>query len=223
MCGRYSLGKTDRFEWGRFGVKPLPGLQPHWNITPSADVVAIRDGKDGREATWLRWGLIPNWAKDPTIGNRLVNARAESAHTKPAFESAFKSRRCLLPADGFYEWQVVPGQKRRQPWRVEAKDGALLALGALWESWRAPEGDARETCTILTVPVNASLEHIHDRMPVIVAASDFNTWLSRETSSDSAKSLCHPAPDALLTAWRISFAINAAANDDASVAAPLTE
>ena len=221
MCGRYSLGKTDHLDWGRFGVAPNPCLEPHWNIAPGTDVLAIRDSRDGREATWLRWGLIPHWAKDPGIGNRHVNARAESADEKPAFRDAFRSRRCILPADGFYEWQAIPGQKRKQPWRVESKDGAIFALGALWESWRAPGGETRETCTVLTVPVNDALRHIHDRMPVLVAPADYGEWLSLGSAMDVVKALCRPAPDDLLDAWRVSLAINAAANDGASLAAPL--
>lgn len=223
MCGRYSLGKTDRLDWGRFGVPAVPNVTPRWNIAPGTDVLAIRAAKGGREATWLRWGLIPIWAKDPTIGNRLANARAESAHEKPAFRTAFRSRRCVLPADGFYEWQVVTGQKRKQPWRVEPRDGDVLALGALWEAWHDPAGGARETCTILTVPVNQSLAHIHERMPVIIAPRDLGAWLSRETTSEEAHALCRSAPEELLTAWRISLAINAPTNDDESVARPLAE
>lgn len=223
MCGRYSLGKSDRLDWARFGVPAIPNLKPRWNIAPGTDVVAIREGKFGREAATLRWGLIPNWSRDPAIGHRLTNARAESAHEKPAFSAAFTARRCLLPADGFYEWQVVPGRKRKQPWRVEPADGGVLALGGLWEHWRGAEGEERETCTILTVPVSDALAHIHDRMPVIVAPAEFGAWLARETSVERARDLCRSAPGALLTAWRVSLAINAATNDDQSVTAVLDE
>jgi putative SOS response-associated peptidase YedK len=223
MCGRYSLGKTDRVDWGTFGVAPLAGLDPHWNIAPGSDVVAIREGTAGREATLVRWGLIPAWAKDPSIGHRLVNARAETAHEKAAFRDAFVSRRCLLPADGFYEWQVVKGEKQKQPWRIEAKDGSMLALGALWESWRDPEGGTRETCTILTVPVNTALSHIHDRMPVIVATRAFAAWLARDAGAANVKELCEPAPDALLAAWPIGLGVNDPANDDESVAEPIAQ
>lgn len=221
MCGRYSLGKTDRLDWGKFGVAPLPNLEPHWNIAPGAEVVAIREGVAGREATLLRWGLIPSWAKDPSIGNRLANARAETAHEKPAFRGAFRSRRCLLPADGFYEWQVVKGKKRKQPWRIEAKDGAILALGALWEAWREPGGATRESCTILTVPVNTALAHLHERMPLIVAPPAFAPWLAPETSTERARELCHAAPDALLAAWPVGLAVNTPTNDDPGLAEPI--
>jgi putative SOS response-associated peptidase YedK len=222
MCGRYSLGKADRVDWGSFGVAPLPNLVPHWNIAPGADVVAIREGAAGREATLLRWGLIPGWAKDAGIGNRLANARAETAHEKPAFRGAFKARRCLLPADGFYEWQVVKGEKRKQPWRIEATDGAILALGALWESWRDPGGETRETCTILTVPANTSLAQIHDRMPLIVAPRAFTAWLARDTSTERAKELCVEAPEVLLAAWPIGHAVNTPTNDGPGIADPVT-
>lgn len=219
MCGRYSLGRTDRLDWAGLGVAPLPDLAPHWNIAPGADVLAIREGGAGRQAVTLRWGLIPSWAKDPAIGHRLANARAESADMRTAFRDAFRLRRCILPADGFYEWEGLKGQKRRQPWRVEARDGGILALGAIWESWRDPEGDPLETCTILTVPANETIEPIHDRMPVIVARGDIAAWLSPKRSVGDAKALCHPAPDDLLDCWRVSFAINTATNDDATVAA----
>lgn len=221
MCGRYSLGKTDCVDWGGFGVAPVPGLVPHWNIAPGSEVVAVRASTRGREVVLLRWGLIPIWAKDPSIGNRLVNARAESAHTTPAFRDAFAARRCLLPADGFYEWQVVPGQKRKQPWRIAALDGGTLALGALWESWRDPAGGTRDTCTILTVPVNDALREIHDRMPVIIGPRNYGSWLAVDSPIEQARALCRPAPNAALQAWRISMEINAAVNDGESVVIPL--
>lgn len=218
MCGRYSLGKTDLIEWSRLGVGPPARLDARWNIAPGSDVLVIRHGAKGREAAMLRWGLIPSWAKDPGIGHRMVNARAESAHERPAFSSAFASRRCLLPADGFYEWQVVQGRKKKQPWRIEAKDGSILALGGLWESWRDPGGEARETCTILTVPVSTALAHIHDRMPVIIADVDSDRWLDARASVDDARGLCRPAPGALLDAWPISLAINEPTSDGPTVA-----
>ena len=234
MCGRYSFGKTDRADWVRFGVPAVPNLAPNWNISPGSAVLAVRErtvpgahaARDSaaavqRETALLRWGLVPAWASEPAIGNRFVNARAESAHERTAFREAFRARRCLLPADAFYEWQAIPGQKRKQPWRVEPVDGGLLALGALWESWRGRAGEAIESCTILTVPANASLGQIHDRMPVIVAPGAFNAWLSPETPHDRVRDLCRPAPDTALKAWRISLDINIAANNDAGLARPL--
>ena len=124
MCGRYSFGKLDRVDWGKFGVPPVPDLPPRWNISPGANVIAVRHGAEGNETAALRWGLIPSWAKDPAVGRKLANARAETAHEKPSFRAAFRARRCLLPADGFYEWQVVPRHRHRLPWRIERADGA---------------------------------------------------------------------------------------------------
>lgn len=223
MCGRYSLGRTDRLDWGRFGVAAISGLVPRWNITPGTDVLAVREGADGRETALLRWGLIPHWAKDPAIGHRLVNARTETAHEKPSFREAFRSRRCLLPADGFYEWQAVPGVRRKQPWRIEAATGEPIALGALWEFWRDPAGQRVDTCTVLTVPVSRALAHIHDRLPLILDPHDWARWLSPRTAPDGARSLCHSAPEALLTAWQISERVNDVSNDDEEIVRQLDE
>ncbi len=221
MCGRYSLGKTDRVDWHRFGVPPIPTLEPRWNISPGTDVLAVRHGSEDHETAWLRWGLIPSWAKDPSIGHKLANARAETAHVKPSFRSAFKARRCLLPADGFYEWQVVPGRTHKQPWRIEHAGGDALALGALWEFWRDPEGLKIETCTILTVPVNRTLAHIHERLPLIVEPRAWARWLSPHTTVEAARELLRAAPDEALVAWKISEQVNVVAHDDPSLTEPV--
>jgi putative SOS response-associated peptidase YedK len=143
MCGRFALSKSDRIDWAQFGVKRGPMLPPHWNLGPGRAIAAGRDAGEGPEVAMLRWGLIPFWASDPTIGNRLANARAESAAEKPAFRAAFRARRCLIPADGFYEWQVVSGQSKKQPWFVQRADGGVFALAGLWERWEPKAGAAR--------------------------------------------------------------------------------
>jgi len=217
MCGRYSLGRTDRMDWAALGIADIPALDPRWNIAPGTEVLAIRHAGEGNEAAYLRWGLIPSWAKDPSIGHKLANARAETAHEKPSFRAAFKARRCILPADGFYEWQAVAGQRKKQPWRIEATDGAILALGGLWEFWRDPEGKKVETCTVLTVPVNDRMRHIHERLPLILPRHDWHRWLSPHTTVDKARELLHAPPDDSLTAWRISDRVNAVSNDDESL------
>ena len=225
MCARYSLGKTDRLDWGKFGVYKVPALVPRWNVAPGTDVLVIRDVREkGREATTsIKWGLIPYWAKDPKVAHQHINARAETAHEKSAFEGAFKTRRCLLPADGFFEWQTVPGQKRRLPWRAEPADGGILALGGLWDRWKSPEGELVETCTILTVPPNRALAPIHDRMPVLIAPADYERWISEETPLAEARALCAPAGDEELRAFRVSFAVNSSENDEEAVVHPLRE
>jgi putative SOS response-associated peptidase YedK len=245
VCGRYSFGKTDRIDWVRFGVPPVPDLFPRWNIGPGSMVLAVREGREtaasiataatharrgakagaafihSREVADLRWGLIPGWSRDASVGNRLANARAESAHEKPSFRNAFEARRCVLPACGFYEWQGVAGQKRKQPWRIEPAAGGFFSLGALWERWHGPDGDERETCTILTVPASRALAHIHDRMPVLIDDADLGDWLSHATPLERARALCVSGPDDRCVAWCVSMAINAPANNDPSVAAPL--
>ncbi len=205
MCGRYSLGRNDRIDWEQLGVPRIPDLLPRWNIAPTMPVLAVREragSTDGaRETAWLKWGLIPSWAKDATICAKLMNARSDTAAEKPSFRSAFKARRCILPADGFFEWQGVPGARKKQPWRLEDVDGRILALGALWERWTPPEGDPIETCTILTTDVSPGLAHIHDRLPVIVAPGDWAAWLSPRTPREEVQALCHTPPDGTLNAW----------------------
>jgi len=223
MCGRYSFGKLDRVDWGKFGVPPIPGLIPRWNISPGSDVIAVRSAAEGHETASLRWGLVPGWAKDPAIGHRLANARSETAHEKPSFRAAFKARRCLLPADGFYEWQVVAGRRHKQPWRIERADGSILALGGLWEFWRDQQGAKLETCTILTVPVNAALAHVHDRLPLLVDRHDWARWLSPHTSVHAARALLRSPPEDALAAWKISEAVNVVSHDDPSIIEPISD
>jgi putative SOS response-associated peptidase YedK len=209
-------------DWARFGVPPLSDLAPRWNIAPGTDVLAVRHAAAANEAVWLRWGLIPSWAKDPSIGRRLANARAETAHEKPSFRAAFRARRCLLPADGFYEWQVAADRRTKQPWRIERADGDIVALGGLWEFWRDPEGHNVETCTVLTVPANMALGHIHDRLPLILDERDWHRWLSPHTTVDKARELLRAVPDDFLAAWRISDRVNVVAHDDPSLVEPVT-
>lgn len=201
MCGRYSLGRNDRIDWGHFGVPAIPDLVGRWNIAPTQQVLAVREREGARETAWLKWGLIPFWAKDPSIGAKLMNARSDTAAEKPSFRAAFKARRCLLPADGFYEWHPVPGARKKQPWRLQATDGSLLALGALWERWRPTEGDPVESCTILTTDVSPDLVHIHDRLPVLIQPQDYAAWLDPRTPLDQVQALCCPPADGALSAW----------------------
>ena len=221
MCGRYSFGKIYRMDFSRFGVAPIPDLVPRWNISPGADVLAVRHGAGGHESVFLRWGLVPHWAKDPSVGHKLANARAETVHEKPSFRTAFKARRCLLPADGFFEWQAVKGRRHKQPWRVERADGAVIAFGGLWEYWRDAQDTKLETCTVLTVPVNAALAHIHNRLPLILDRHDWGRWLSAHAGEDTVRALLHAPGDDVLVAWKVSEAVNAVSHDDPSVLQPL--
>jgi putative SOS response-associated peptidase YedK len=176
MCGRFTLTRPATDVREQFQLDTMPELQPRYNIAPTQPVLAVRssDG-DHREAVFLRWGLVPSWASDLSIGNRLLNARSETAAEKPSFRAAFLRRRCLIVADGFYEWQTVLGKK--QPIHFRFRDGRLFALAGLWEHWNAADGIAVESCTILTTSANELVRPLHERMPVILDPVHHKGWL----------------------------------------------
>ena len=177
MCGRFTLFEADQILSREFSVHVPLSLGPRYNIAPSQPVATIRisPATGEREMAIFRWGLVPHWAKDPSIGNRLINARAETAHEKPAFKSAFRTRRCLIPTNGFYEWQKQ--ERHKQPFFVRMRKGRLFAFAGLWDHWEEEGGSAVDTCTILTTGTNEILKPIHDRMPVIVAPQNYDLWL----------------------------------------------
>jgi putative SOS response-associated peptidase YedK len=214
MCGRFALSKSDRIDWAQFGVRRGPQLPPHWNLGPGRPIAVVRAGAKEVEVVMLRWGLIPFWSREPSIGHRLANARAETAHEKPAFRAAFQKRRCLIPSDGFYEWQVVAGAAKKQPWFIARRDGAVFALAGLWEQWQPPEGDAVETCTVMTTGANALMRPIHDRMPVVIPPAHYAAWLSPETPAGEARELMPAWDPSGWTAHRVSARVNTPANDD---------
>ena len=196
MCGRFALSKSDRIDWAQFGVTRGPMLPPHWNLGPGRAIAAVRDAGEGAEVAMLRWGLIPFWASDPTIGSRLSNARAESAAEKPAFRAAFRARRCLIVADGFYEWQVVKGASKKQPWFVQRGDGGAFALAGLWETWSPEAGtDVIESCTILTTEPNAdgadSLAHAGDHSAGVVRVVAVSGHIARGRTRAARGVGCH--------------------------------
>jgi putative SOS response-associated peptidase YedK len=175
MCGRYTLKSNAHAVASLCNLPDIPELKARYNIAPTQLVPVVRPGQAGRELTMLRWGLIPSWAKDPKIAHSLINARAETAAEKPAFRSAFKRRRCLIPSDGFYEWKKVGKQKL--PLHIRRRDEAPFAFAGLWEIWRPPEGDPIETCAILTTTANEVVAPLHHRMPVILPPEHFDAWL----------------------------------------------
>ena len=223
MCGRFGLTRPDRLDLKRFGVTGLPEVRPRFNIAPGTDVLVVRERKGEREATALRWGLVPWWADDPAIGARMANARADSAFTRPAFRDPMRMRRCLIPADVFYEWQVVPGQRRKQPFAVALKTGEPFALGGLWDYWKPKDGtgDGLASCAILTTEPNALLAPIHDRMPVIVPAAQYQAWLDPRTPAPAVMELVQSHPSDAMNAWAIGTRVNKAEADDAGILAPL--
>jgi putative SOS response-associated peptidase YedK len=179
MCGRYTLRVSPAELAEIFETLRTIEWSPRYNIAPTQTVVAVRQGEQGRELARVRWGLIPSWAKDAKIGNNLINARADGVATKPSFRHAFKKKRCLIPVDGFYEWQVVPGQKTKQPFHIGLQDAPVFAFAGLWESWTDPEGKPVESSSIITTDANEAMAAVHNRMPVILDPKDYDEWLDR--------------------------------------------
>jgi putative SOS response-associated peptidase YedK len=212
MCGRFTLTSADDLIRDLFELKSLPSLEPRYNIAPTQEVLAVRSADEGREALLLRWGLVPQWADDTSIGSRLINARSETVASKPAFRDAFRQRRCLVVADGFIEWQASQG--RKQPYHVRMKDGSPFGFAGLWERWRDEDGQWLQTCTILTTEPNELVEPIHDRMPVILPTALHERWLDTRTSPAGLTELLGPFPAAAMEAVAVSTRVNSVRNDD---------
>lgn len=215
MCGRFALFSPEEMLSAMFGVEGAGFPSPSYNIPPTRDIAAVRAAAEGaarRELALLRWGLIPSWAKDPAIGNRMINARAETAPDKPAFRSAFRLRRCLVPADGFYEWRKAGA--RKQPYFVRMADGRPFAIAALWELWAGPDGEIA-SCTLLTTDANERLAPIHDRMPVILSPADYGAWLDPELDKPATLlPLLRPYPPGEITAFPVRTLVNNPGTDD---------
>ena len=215
MCGRYSLTKEGEEVARLFELLQPPPLAPRYNIAPSQPVVAVLHDADRDVRHWrhMHWGLVPHWSKDPAIGQRLINARSETAAQKPSFRSAMRYRRCLLPADGFYEWQRTGGPRRR-PHHVTPADGGLFALAGLWEHWQGPNGEEIDSCAILTTVPNELMRPLHDRMPVIVPAADHRRWLDPGCQDAAAVApLLAPLPAELMVVRPVGTYVNNPRND----------
>jgi putative SOS response-associated peptidase YedK len=214
MCGRFTLGATAATLAAQFDLATVPTWTPRYNIAPTQEVLVVLQSSPqaNREARLHRWGLIPPWAKDPSIGNRMINARAETVATKPAFRRAFKERRCLLLADGLYEWQRQ--ERRKQPFYIRLRDGRPFAFAGLWEHWEGCEGMAIQSCTILTTTSNEVVGRIHDRMPVILNPTDYDRWLDAGIQEPAVlKPLLRPYPADEMMAYPVSTRVNNPAND----------
>jgi putative SOS response-associated peptidase YedK len=213
MCGRYTLRTSGERLARHFRLQRAPELPFRYNIAPTQPVPAIRQTAEGRQLAMLRWGLVPYWSKDLRGGARMINARAESVATKPAFQAAFKQRRCLVPADGFYEWKK-PSPKQREPYLIYLKDGEPFAFAGLWESWKGPEGVV-ETCSIITTDANELVRPLHDRMPVILATRDYDKWLDAAIE-DAAQlePLLKPYPASEMALRAVNPIVNNARNED---------
>lgn len=209
MCGRYALHSHPQVVALAFGLGEVPDFAPRYNIAPTARVLIVRAPQGAREAAMVRWGLVPRWAKAPSYGVRMNNARAETVAQKPTFREAWRRRRCLIPADGFFEWTPEAGHK--QPYYVTPAGGGLFAFAGLWESWQGPDGPL-ETCAIVTTDANAPMRAVHERMPVIVPRAEFARWLDCSPGND-ATALLRPPPDGAIAIRRVSRAVNDARRD----------
>ena len=226
MCGRYGFGNPARLGELPLGVElnvALPALSPRWNVTPSQAVPLVRETPSGREALMARWGLVPFWADDPSIGHRLANARGDTVAIKPSFRAAFKQRRGLMPADLFYEWQPLEGMKTKQPWCLRMPGEAPFAMAALWETWTpkdAPEAEPLVTCCLITTDPNDTMRPIHDRMPVILHPADYDAWLNSRTPVPILQKLLRPY-EGPMQALQVSTYVNAPRHEGPACAEPV--
>jgi putative SOS response-associated peptidase YedK len=214
MCGRFAL-YSDLFTLAkRFETDAPPELRPRYNVAPSQNIPIVREEGEKRRIALARWGLVPHWAKDVKIGYSMINARAETVASKPAFRTAFRHRRCLIPADGFYEWQAIPGSKIKQPWFIVLGDREPMAFAGLLEQWRSPEGEELESCSIIVTDANEIMRPIHERMPAILAPGDWDAWLEPENKdAQTLQNLLKPYPPEDMVAWPVSTKVNSPRND----------
>jgi putative SOS response-associated peptidase YedK len=211
VCGRFSQRSPSKKVAEKFGVEEVPPLPERYNVAPAQTILGIRQNEAAREATFFKWGLIPAWAKDLSIGNKLINARSETAAEKPSFREAFARRRCLIPADGFYEWSRRGDKK--QPFYFQMKDGEPFGIAALWERWEGGD-EPLETCTLLTTEANELLASYHDRMPVILKPEDYGVWLDADVRrAKLLKPLLRPYPHEEMSAYAVSQLVNNPANE----------
>ncbi|MBI3552214.1 MAG: SOS response-associated peptidase [Elusimicrobia bacterium] len=215
MCGRYTQAQSVQELAKRFGLKlPSLALAPRYNIAPNQEAPVVLRAGAGKELALLRWGLVPSWAADASIGAKLINARAESVMEKPSFKGSFKSRRCLVPADGFYEWA-----KDKTPYRFCLDSQELFSFAGLWDSWEAPDGKQRRTFTIITTDASAVVKPVHGRMPVILPTEKEDCWLEPKTEAEVLKDLL--VPFTALKAFPVSTLVNSAAAEGPDCAKPV--
>ncbi len=211
MCGRFvSTTPPDQLA-AYFGVEQVGEtlLEPSYNVAPTNDVYTVFEQDGTRILDVARWGLVPFWAKDPKIGNRMINARCETVATKNAYRKPLQRQRCIIPADSFFEWTTLAGHDKKTPMRIYRVDGAPFALAGLWDTWRDAEGQLLRSCTILTGPANDAIRPLHDRMPIMLPPSAWDTWLDRDVRDpEDVQALLVPAPSELMTFHPVSTEVN---------------
>ena len=227
MCGRFARKSTQDFltEWFGVELEDMPWFAPSYNVAPQSVQPVVRPNRDtgAREFALLRWGLVPFWAKDPKFGYTTINARAEEAASKPAFRDALKKRRCLVPADAFYEWQrdnTNTKPKTKRPFAFALKSGEPYAFAGLWDRWQGKNNETLETFTILTTDPNELMEPVHNRMPVILEPKDYERWLDPEAKDRPPVDLLRPYPAERMTAWPVSERVGNVRNNDADLLEP---
>jgi putative SOS response-associated peptidase YedK len=227
MCGRFTSSTQLSFLLERFRAEPSGGVEDHrpsWNVAPASDILVVVAGSDGaRQLRELRWGLVPRWAKDPKAGNRMINMRAETVREKPTWQRTLARNRCIIPIDGFYEWQDQGKGRRKQPFYITARDEQPLALAGLWATWRDPDSDDELwSCTILTTSANKLMRSVHHRMPVILPPESWDAWLDPDNRDvEQLAALLQPAPEELLTLWPVDQAVGNPRNNRPELLRPL--
>ena len=223
MCARFFLFSPDEEIMKIFRMVSFPRIAPRSNIAPSQPVLAVSHGQHGYKANHFQWGLIPGWSKKPVPGQAMINARSETASTKPAFKNAFRYRRCLIPANGFYEWKSA-GNRSKQAMCIRLTDEPLFAMAGIWEQWQSSDGTELETCSVLTTAANSLLETIHPRMPVILRPDQFDRWLSSETTPiPRLERLLQTFPADEMQAIPVSSFVNKVAHDSPECIVPTLE
>jgi putative SOS response-associated peptidase YedK len=224
MCGRFTLTIDPAHLQEAFPWAVIPNdLNPRFNIAPSQPVAIIPNNGENR-VTMYKWGLIPSWSKDPSIGERMINARSESLAEKPSFRNAYRRRRCLILADGFYEWKTNTGNKSKQPIYIRLNNNSPFAFAGLWEQWSAPDGSEIRSCTIITTRPNSLLESIHNRMPVILHPESYKLWITHEDRpATELNELLVPYPSNEMLAYPVSKKVNSPLNDSADLITPIDD
>lgn len=220
MCGRFTSLLSPELLAVIYEIFPPEHTSQRYNIAPTQQVLTIREASDGsRLLSSARWGLVPHWAKDLSIGNKMINARCETVHEKASFRQAIRNRRCIVPASGFYEWAATPDGKI--PYYITTRDGSPFSFASIWESWKNPDGQELETCSILTTSANSLMSPIHDRMPVMLHQTDFDRWLDPgNTDPQQLQVFYQPYTPDLMQLWPVSTLVNSPQNDSPDCIVP---